>query len=157
MEYKTWKVELGTNSKDELLLELSKHKVNLNAYAVMLLMSDHFEISYERQAVELVCVSVNELGFSRGAFFNDMMNAAKEEGLEPCALELAPYLRLQYLSQVEGSLVTVASPPPFTDELYPRGFYLSSNASGLWLRGYRATDDFLWASESEFIFVKPRA
>ncbi len=75
----------------------------------------------------------------------------------PCGLELALYLRLQHLSQPDASLLTIASVPPFPDEMYPRGFYLSSNSAGLWLRGYRATEDVLWAPDSEFVFVKPYA
>ncbi|AXX59766.1 hypothetical protein [Vibrio vulnificus] len=157
MQCKEWKVELGTLSKDELLFELSKNKINFNAYAVMLFMSQEFEISKERQTIELVKVSVRELGYPEGALYVDILNAAKEKSLTPCALELAPYLRLQYLSQPDGSLLTIASVPPFPDEMYPRGFYLSSNSTGLWLRGYRATEDVLWAPDSEFVFVKPYA
>ncbi|HBH7909490.1 hypothetical protein P3602_25010 [Vibrio parahaemolyticus] len=48
MEYKAWKVEFGTQSKDELLFELSKNKINFNAYAVMLFMAQEFEISNEQ-------------------------------------------------------------------------------------------------------------
>ncbi|WP_150114068.1 hypothetical protein [Vibrio sinaloensis] len=157
LEYQTWKVELGTHSKDELLFELSRNKINLNAYAVMLFMSQKFEISNERQTVELVKVSVRELGYSGGALFVDILDSAKGQNLMSCGLELALYLRLQYLSQPDGPLLTVASVPPFSDEMYPKGFYLSSNSTGLWLRGYRATEDVLWAPDSEFVFVKPYA
>ncbi|MFD2175987.1 hypothetical protein [Veronia pacifica] len=118
-------------------------------------MSQEFEISNKRQTVELVKVSVHELGYSEGALIVDILDAAKEQNLMPCGLELAPYLRLHYLSQPDGPLLTVASVPPFSDDMYPRGFYLSANSTGLWLRGYRATDDVLWAPDSEFVFLRP--
>ncbi|MDO6707386.1 hypothetical protein [Photobacterium sp. 1_MG-2023] len=130
MEGKTWKVETGTHSKAQLLLALSEYKVNLNAYAAMLFMSQAFEVSTERQTVELMGVSVHELGFTEGTLFADILKAAKHQGLAPCAFELAAYLRLTYRTQVKGTILTVASIPVCSDEIHPTGFYLRADDAG---------------------------
>jgi len=40
------------------------------------------------------------------------------------------------------------------DENYPNGFYLRNIDNSLWLRGYKASEDYEWSLDSEFIFIK---
>ncbi len=153
MARKTWSVEFGSLSKNQLLLRLSQQKINLNAYATMLFMSEAFTVSAVSKRVEVVQISTEELGFADGTFYADIVQAAQLVGLEPCPLELAPYLRLVYSEQTDTALLTIASVRAFTDESYPNGFYLSSKNDELWLRGYRSTSDWIWSPESSFAFV----
>lgn len=156
MTTKTWSVEVGSLSKNQILLRLSQQKINLNAYATMLFMSEAFTVSAVSKRVNVVQVSTEELGFSDGALYADILLAAQRVGLEPCPLELAPYLRLAYSEQTDAALLTVASVRAFTDESYPNGFYLSSKNDELWLRGYRSTSDWIWSPENIFAFVEKR-
>ncbi len=151
---KTWSVEVGSLSKNQLLLRLSQHKINLNAYATMLFMSESFTVSVQRKCVNVVQVSAKQLGFADGALYSDIMYAAKGIGLVPCSLELAPFLRLAYLEQSDEKMLTVASARAFCDESYPNGFYLSYKNGEHWLRGYRSTSDWIWPPESIFAFVE---
>ncbi|MGF1736836.1 hypothetical protein [Photobacterium satsumensis] len=150
----SWNFEFGGLSREELLLQLSKRKINLNAYATMLFLNNSFVISQVSKRVTVIETSVELLGFSDGAIYQDIITEAELHGLTFCPIELAPYLRLQYLNQPEGISLTIASIKPFTSQEHPNGFYLSHSDGSYWLRGYRATDDWLWPSESRFVFVK---
>ena len=154
MMTRSWVLDVGNRSKESLLFQLSHHKVNLNAYAAMILMSENFSNGSTGQQVTVIEVSLRNLGFEEGAVFSEITDAASSLGFELCPIELAPYLRLQYLDQPLDSKVTIASNRPFPSEEYPKGFYLGHSNGCLWLRGYRASDDWEWFPEHRFVFVK---
>lgn len=162
----SWQVEFGGLSRDALLLELSAQKINLNAYAAMLFFADAFATLNKNElnknepeksnTVHIGEVSVRDLGFRDGAVYADIVEAAKGIGLSLCPIEVAPYFRLAYLTQPnDGQMLTVASTKPFADENYPSGFYLRHSDNSLWLRGYYATADFVWAADSKLAFLQP--
>ncbi|USH05324.1 hypothetical protein K6Q96_19130 [Grimontia kaedaensis] len=150
-----WDIKVGGKTKDELLLLLSESKTSFNAYAVLLFMSEKFLTHQKTKNVTVVALSVEELGFEAGAIYSDIVGAATSRGLELCSLELAANFRLQYVEQTNRSQITVASREIFDDKVYPNGFYLRANDKELWLRGYRASDDWVWAADSVFAFVEP--
>ncbi|EIU7615433.1 hypothetical protein L3I75_004425 [Vibrio vulnificus] len=152
-----WTFEVGGKTKDELLLKLSENKISFNAYGVLLFMSEHFLTNKKPRNVTVVALRVAELGFEAGAIYSDIIDAATSRGLHLCSLELAVSLRLHHLKQQDGNQITVASRAVFDDVNYPNGFYLRANCEELWLRGYRASDDWVWEADSLFAFVEPRA
>lgn len=120
-------------------------------------MSEHFLTNKKPKNVTVVVLRVDELGFEAGAIHSDIIDAAISRGLQLCSLELAVSLRLHHLKQPDGNQITVASRAVFDDVNYPNGFYLRANCEELWLRGYRASDDWVWEADSLFAFVEPRA
>jgi hypothetical protein len=149
-------VEVGGLSKAELLAAFRRHKVSMNAYGEALFAAAEFADSVSPHPVETLQVTVRGLGFPDGAMVTDLFACAREQGLELCPLELAPYLRLQYLDQPEGHWITIASPRPPADSRLPSGFYIRRLPDGLWLRGYVATDDHVWGSDEHFVFCDNR-
>ncbi|HAS6364015.1 TPA: hypothetical protein I7230_21145 [Vibrio vulnificus] len=152
-----WTFEVGGKTKDELLLKLSENKISFNAYGILLFMSEHFLTNKNPKNVTVVALRVDELGLEAGAIYSDIIDAAISRGLQLCSLELAASLRLHHLKQQDGNQITVASRAVFDDVNYPNGFYLRANCEELWLRGYRASDDWFWEADSLFAFVEPRA
>ncbi len=148
-----WPITYGGQSKEQLLLALSAQKVSCNAYTSLLFMSDCFHICETIAQADIAEVSVQSLGFESGALFADVILAAAKQGLSLCSLELAVYLRLHYSNQPAGHQITVASDRAYSDINYPNGFYLSAKADELELRGYRASDDWVWPATSLFAFV----
>jgi hypothetical protein len=59
---------------------------------------------------------------------------------------------LEYLDQPEGPYLTIASEKPKNDDEYPNGFYVRNLDNALWLRGYRASDDYEWPVDHDLIF-----
>ncbi len=149
-----WTIEVAARSKEQLLFDLAYRKVHMNAFATMLMMSPNWEDVLSNHKFQVTEVTVAELGFCEGAMLKQVFEAAKVIGLEPCPLSLAAYLRLSYLDQPMDTMITVASELPEQEETYPRGLYLKADSSGLWLRGYRASDDWVWPPDSRFAFIK---
>lgn len=57
------------------------------------------ECSLEKVAINLVVLTVRELGFDEGATWLEISAKGKKLGLNNCPLEVAPALRLQYPDQ----------------------------------------------------------
>ena len=155
MATRKWRVPFGALDKEELLALLSEHKIGLNAYAAQLFMSEDFKASLSSQYADVVEVRVQDLGFKTGAVFKDIVEAAVSRSLQLCPLELAPQLRVQYLDQAEGPLLIIASPKVRADDhKQPNGFYLAHYSGIFWLRGYRATADWLLEPDHAMAFIE---
>ena len=148
-------LRVGGVSKDALLERLAEHGVSLNEYARILFADEAFTTSPEARRVRVLFVDLPDLGLPEGGTFPEILAAAAAFGLEPCPLELAPHLRLDYLDQPEGPYLTVASIKHHEDPEAPNGFYLRRREDGLWLRGYRADDDFVYPLDfRDFVFLE---
>lgn len=135
------RLEIGGQSKTELLSSLLEHGIRLNRYAHVLFDDPAFTTSQSSRWVLVKEVTVAELGLLVGATSVEIFARARSVGLELCPLELAPRLRLQFLDQTEGPYLTVASRKTKDDDAYPNGFYLRRVDGELWLRGYQATSE----------------
>ncbi len=108
--WKTWKtIKLGTfKNVDEIRKALKAGKHSIGDWANNILGKPAFKVSETEQDVELVNVSVEELGFKNGASYADICKRALELGLDLCPAEVGPQLRLQYKDQPKGTYVVVA-------------------------------------------------
>ena len=147
------KLQIGGQSKTDLLSSLGAHGIQFNKYAHMLFDDPGFTTSESSRWVVVTDVTVAELGLAAGSISADIFARARSFGLELCPLELAPHFRIQFLNQPEGPYLTVASAKTRDDEAYPNGFYLRRLDGTLWLRGYRATADYPWEPTSRFVFL----
>ena len=158
-------VHVGGVSKEDLLDQLDRAGVQLNELARRLFADDRFVTSPTRSVVDVTQITVGSLGLPHGGTFADVLAAAALRGLSPCALELAPHLRLQFTTQAEGfggspthnrappGSLTVASIPLSDDDDDPRGFYLRRIDGVLWLRGYRSWPGHVWSVTDELVFA----
>ncbi len=149
-----WTLTFGGYNRQELILALRRHGIGLNAYAETLLAEDRFTESGDWQEATLIETSVRCLGLSAGGVYSDIVDAAIENGLQLCPLEIGPYFRLQYMTQMPGPYLTIASEKTQCDDRYPNGFYLRHYDQKLWLRGYRADYDWVWEPEHRFAFME---
>jgi hypothetical protein len=145
-------VAVGGLTKAEIREEFRRHGISMNAYGEALFASAAFAETQSSRAIKTIEVTVRDLGFPQGAMPAELFARAGEMGLELCPLELAAYLRLQYLDQPESHWITIASPRPPADSNLPSGFYIRRLADGLWLRGYVASDDHVWDADDHFVF-----
>jgi len=161
-------VQIGGQTKGELLERLTQIGVEINEAGRMLFTSDKFTTSGARTCVTTVELSIRNLGFPRGAAISDIFASASRLGLHLCPLELGPHLRLQFLNQPEGFLgqparshrappgsITIASEPLSSDDEFPKGFYLRRIHGALWLRGYRSGPEHIWDPEDRLLFGQP--
>ena len=154
METEARSLIIGGVSKDELRQRLASASVSLNAYAEQLFEAPEFTVSTERLQIRLVTVSLADLGFQTGGTLPAIFERAESVGYDLCPPEVAAHLRLQFPDQSAGPYLTVASPRLRPDHIdFPAGFYLRRREDGLWLRGYRTDDDWMWPPTfSSFVF-----
>lgn len=146
-------IQIGGIEKEELILRLVASGIEFNDYAKTLLRSSYIKIDENMETLDLVRVNLSDLKIDEPSPFKTIVEAASKEKLGLCPLALGLFLRLKYLDQPEGPYITIASENPTDAPDYPNGFYVRNIDGTLWLRGYRADDDYLWPIESEFIFI----
>ncbi len=138
--------------KDELLRRLKDKGTQFNKYADQLFEDPAFAPSGTVEKVKLVRVNLSDLGLTKPAIYQEIVAKAEDLGLKLCPLILAAYLRLEYSEQSEGPYLKVASPKVGNSDDYPRGLYLRNINKVLWLRGFRASDDWEYPLDMEFVF-----
>ena len=162
-------VRVGGVQKPELRNALSAHKVQLNQAAEALFEDRRFTPLGEHDVIEIVSLSVADLGFRDGATYGQLTARALDSGLVECPLELGPHLRMQFLDQPEvaagtpithgrapaGSITVASSPLDERDET-PKGFYLRRVEGVLCLRGYRSWAGHVWSPGDVLVFARDR-
>ena len=161
-------VQIGGETKAELMARLVQNGVELNESARVLFASDKFITSDVRSHLRTVELRVRNLGFPQGATPSDVYKSAIRFGLRLCPLELGPHFRLQFMDQPEGFLgqpvwqnrhppgaVIIASEKLSEDDKFPNGFYLRRIKGTLWLRGYWSAREHICDPEDHFVFGQP--
>lgn len=108
--WKTWMtIKLGTGLKtaDDFRKALKAGRNNISDWVNNFLGKPAFTVSETERDVELVNVSVKELGFKKGACYADICKRALELGLDLCPAEVGPQLCLQWKDQPKGKHVFV--------------------------------------------------
>jgi hypothetical protein len=116
-----------------------------------------FALSRTKSKVDLVVLSVSELGFrKRGASLNDIFARAQALGFELCRPEVGAELRLQYLDQPRGELLHIGMQPIATYDGDFVELEIEHGSWGLLLSGYNAGAVDVIYQSALFVFVKPR-
>ena len=95
-------ITLGTHkSGADLLDTLIEKKCTVSLWSTQALENPDFPMSAEEITVDIVIVSMLEMGFAAGEFatLDTIKDRAKQMGLETCPVEIAAQLRLQFLDQ----------------------------------------------------------
>lgn len=159
--------DAGLATREEWRAALTTAEIQLNAKALSWL--SHPDFPFEAvPPLELVIAAVSELGLPQGGTRAELESAARTHGFEPCPAMAALALRLAWTDQPEGRLarehrapdgsVTVMSlpfrpePPGEPGDQY--GFYLLQSKGQLWLRGYVAPADHIWAPHDALAWSK---
>ena len=162
-------VRVGGVGKAELLKALLSHQVQLNRAAEALFEDRRFTPLGQHDVIEIVSLSVADLGFGDGASYGQLTTRALDLGLVECPLELGPHLRLQFIDQPEAAAgtpttrgraptgsITVASSPLDERDETPKGFYLRRLDGVLCLRGYWSWAGHVWSPGDVLVFARDR-
>jgi len=154
-----WKtIKLGTGLKIavDFRCALSDGKFRFSRLASDILGKPVFTAADEETELDLVKVTVAELGFKNGIMFDQIYERAKELGLELCPSEVGPQLRLQYKDQPNGEWILVAMEPIIDSEGYSDIFRVGHHGSGVWLDGFWHFQGLFWAPDLPWVFCLPR-
>ncbi len=158
-KFKTWKtIKLGTGLKtaEDFRRVLCDDGFNLTNWASDILGKPAFTVAPKETEVNLVKVTVGELGFKNGARHDQIYERAKELGLELCPPEVGPQLRLQYKNQPNDEYILIFMESIFDSDGDWRVFSVGCNASGMWLYGYWSDPSHGWGADDQWVFCRSR-
>jgi len=147
MTHKIFKtIKIGNYSAEKILKEYEASGIKISSYAKEML--SKIEWQKETGEIDLVKLSVADMGFVNGATTNEIYSKAKELGLELCPQETCPILRLDK----DLSECLFCGMKQIDVDGSPRVFDLGRYSGGLWLHGSWAEPDSRWSSNNEFVF-----
>ncbi|HEY9586269.1 MAG TPA: hypothetical protein VJJ27_01345 [Candidatus Paceibacterota bacterium] len=156
-QFPVWKtVSLGTGLKtaDDFRSALKQAGYLVGGWANDILGKPAFSVAGDVSEVDLVNVSVAELGFANGAMRKEIYDRAMELGLGLCPSEVGPQLRLQYKDQPNGEWLIVAMEPIADSDGDLGVFDLGHDGNGVWLNRHRGHPDSGWDAGNRFLFVR---
>ncbi len=113
-------------------------------------------VSSVETILDLVILTVAELGFNNGATLQQIYDRAKELGLELCPAEVGLALCLAYLDQPYGEWLQIAM-EPITDSDGGVGvFHVAHDDDEQWLGMCWSSSDGVWNPDDQWVFVGPR-
>jgi hypothetical protein len=154
-KFEVWKtVKIGDlHNADAIRKAIKKSGMKINEWVDDIL--GKIPLATSETDINLVVLSVADLGFNDGAKYGEICRRAKELGLELCPAEVGPQLRLQYGDQPRGWLTISMNPVTDSDgDLIL--FYVERNAGDLWLYSDYGSSDKFWNSDYSFVFVLPQ-
>ena len=115
-----------------------------------------FALNKEQSSVDLVVLSVPELGFNgERVAVADIYARARQLGLELCAAEVGPQLRLQYLDQPLGEVLRIAMEPIATYEGELVDLTVANGGASLLLVAGAANAEAIVHARVRFVFMRP--
>ncbi|MDP3997721.1 MAG: hypothetical protein Q8P73_04450 [bacterium] len=157
---KVWRrIKLGTGLKtaDDFRQAIKDNDLRLGDWASDILGKEAFTVAIEEQEVDLVVMSVKELGFKGNARFDQICARAKELGLELCPAEVGPQLRLQYLDQPKNEWLIIAMEAIRDSDGHLGVFDVEHVDDGRWLRAGGGDPVSVWYPDDRFVFVSCKA
>jgi len=158
-EVRVWRtIKLGTGPKtaDDLRHALRDGNLRLSDRTSDILGKPAFTVATEETEVDLIKVSVAELGFEQGARREKIYERAKNLDLELCPAEVGPQLRLQHKDQPNGEWLLIGMEPIIDSGGYPHVFHVERYDSERWLYSGYGNPDYFWVAGNQWVFVSPR-
>jgi len=157
-KFNVWKtINLGTGKNaDDFRKVLKDRGFNIGNWADDILGKPAFTAATEATEIDLVKVTVAELGFKEGARRDQIYERAKELGLELCPSEVGPQLRLQYQDQPNNEWLLIGMKPIADSDGDLGVFCVRRGDSELWLGSGWSHPGGVWDPGSRWVFRLPR-
>ena len=152
--WKTIKFGTGLRTADEFRRALKSNGFRIGEWSNDILGRPVFVAAPKETEVDLVVVSVGELGFKNGASRREIYECAQELGLELCPAEVGPQLRLQYKDQPCGEWLLIGMEPIDDSHSNSNVFLVGHNDDGLWLEGHYGPAGFVWDGRDRWVFLR---
>lgn len=151
-------VIIDTKNKNELLEETEKNGIRVSFHARELMSDPDFMppqvISGNGKKVNLVRLTVQDLGFNDYPTTIELFARAKDFGLEVCPAEVGLQYRLQHADQPMGEQLHLGM-EPWSVLGKPAVFWLARDHETKWLGLSWADPDHGWLLNDHFVFQLP--
>ena len=154
-----WKtISIGTSTSSfGLRNALDAANCGVGDMAEQVLARPAFTVSHTRQDIDLVSVSVRELGFREStARLADIYAQAQKLGFELPAAEIGPQLRLQYFDQPIGEFLHIGMEPIRTWAGEAVILVVANGGAGLILVAQDGEAEARIPATARFVFVRRR-
>lgn len=157
-EYPTlpvWRtIKIGTGIEDgvSFCCELERKDFRIGDWARDMLGQKAFTVATAEEDVDLVRLSVADLGYKEGARYDAICARAIEMGLELCPAEVGPQLRLQYPDQPPDEWFLIAMEAIRDSDGDLRVFRVEHLGAGLWLYSNCGDPALCWFPGRRFVF-----
>ena len=151
-----WKtITLGAyQSSSEYRKALKVDGYRIGDYADQIL--NKVKINETEVQIDLVIMTVAELGFKNGATRQQIYDRAIELGLELCPAEVGPALSLAYQDQPYRKGLLIAMKPIAASDGYLGVFGVGHGHGRRWLGSIYDRPDSFWNTDYRWVFVAPR-
>lgn len=153
-DWKTVRIGTGLETADDFRRALKRGGYRFSEWASGILDKSAFTLPAEETKVDLVVVSVAELGFRGRATRADIYKRALEVGLELCPAEVGPQLRLQYKDQPRYEWLRIGMEPINDSGGSLSVFCVGRGGDVLWLDGDDGSPDSPWLCGHRWVFVR---
>ncbi|MBI4022151.1 MAG: hypothetical protein HY372_02245 [Candidatus Andersenbacteria bacterium] len=150
--WKTIKIGTGIKNGKAFCSELEKKDFRIGDWACDMLGQKAFTVATQEEDVDLVRLSVYDLGFKEGARYDAICAKALELGLELCPAEVGPQLRLQYPDQPRDEWLVIAMEAIRDSGGYLGVFDVDHGYRGRWLSSDDGYLDYFWDADDRFVF-----
>ncbi|MEK7611820.1 MAG: hypothetical protein AAB407_00520 [Patescibacteria group bacterium] len=157
IDFATWKqvkLDTGLKTAADFRSALKKAGMKISNWANDILGKPAFTVAAEEVSLDLVVVSVADLGFKKGATRAQIYERARELGLDLCSAEVGPQLRLQYLDQPMNDWVLIGMEPIADSGGSLSVFILRRDGDEVWLDGSSGSADLFWFADYRWVFVR---
>jgi hypothetical protein len=148
-------ITIGGKTAKELTKELKDNGFEISDYAKDEMMENkEFKPLKKAEKLDLVILSVNDLGFPSGATRQEIYEKAQELGLKIVPAEVGPQLRLQYEDQPMGEYLIIGSEPLAASSGNLSVFNVDHRDSGRWLDNFPGNPGNHWLSLHRWVFAR---
>ena len=151
--WKTIQCGIEMKTSDEFRRALEGGGFLISDWANDVMRKPGFTVSSEKVELDLVIVTVAELGFPKGVTRKKFYERAQSLGLELCPLEAGPRLRLQYRDQPADEWLLMAMEPIKDSADDPCVFCFERLDDGIWLHLNYVFSGFVWPPDSRWVFA----
>lgn len=145
---------IGRQTGAELEQELASKEFKFDGWAKSLL--KQISGSKVQREVELVRLTVADLGFMNLTQYDEICKKAKQLGLELCPPEVGPLLRLALPNQPMGDWIKVAMQALRNSDGNPRIFDVAHGGGGRWLHATYGGHGRRWDPGDSFVFLRSK-
>ncbi len=156
-DFQAWKtIKLGTGLKTapDFLTALNEQKFQTSNWAKNILGKLEFTVVAQETEIDLVVVTVAELGFPKSATRQDIYQRAQKLGLDLCPAEVGPQLRIQYKDQPKGESLLIGMEPITNSDGDLRVFRVVHDDEDLWLNSCCGSPDIFWGADRRWVFLR---